>query len=236
MATSHPGNIGAAARAMKTMGITDLRLVSPKQYPSAEASARAAGADSVLETAQVCETLDEALKGCTFVLGTTARKRSLTWPVVNPREAGELLAQESLRGPVAIVFGTERTGLTNEQMTRCHQLVNIPSNPEYSSLNLAAAVQVLSYEVRMQYKAERDVEPTPADDDPRATADNMTGYFEHLERTLVRIGFLDEGSPGRLMPRLRRMYARTRPTLNEVNILRGILTETDKSVRKGEEQ
>ncbi len=228
--TSHPGNIGAAARAMKTMGLSDLRLVAPQQFPCAEATARAAGADSVLEAAQVCDTLDEALEGCSFVLGTTARKRSLTWPVVDPREAGELLAAESAGGEVALVFGRERSGLTNDQMVRCHQLVNIPSNPEYSSLNLAAAVQVLAYEVRMQLEARQGVEEAPVADDPVATADNMEGYFRHLEKTLVAIGFLDADNPGRLIPRLRRLYARARPTLNEVNILRGILTETDKSI------
>ncbi|CAG0911048.1 unnamed protein product, partial [Cyprideis torosa] len=148
--TSHPGNVGAAARAMKTMGLSQLCLVNPKGYPCVEATARAAGADDVLANAWVVETFDEALQGCVYVLGTSARLRSLAWPVVNPREAAALASIESMNGDVAVVFGTERTGLTNDQMARCHQLININTNPDYSSLNVASAVQVLSYELRMQ--------------------------------------------------------------------------------------
>lgn len=239
--TSHPGNIGAAARAMKTMGLTDLWLVNPGQFPCAEATARAAGADSVLEAATVVDTLDDALEGCCFVMGTTARKRSLTWPVVNPREAACSVEQELSGGRVALVFGRERSGLTNDQMVRCHKLINIPSNPEYSSLNLAAAVQVLSYELRMQFESGRVNAGSQGDSTPGrpeealATAENMASYFSHLERTLVSIGFLDSQNPGRLIPRLRRLYARARPTLNEINILRGILTETDRSIVRASE-
>lgn len=235
--TTHPGNIGAGARAMKTMGLSNLALVRPQGYPCVEATARAAGADDILANAVVVDDLEAALEGCIFVMGTSARLRSLAWPVLGPREAAQKMGEESLSGEVALVFGTERTGLTNDEMARCHMLVNIPTNPDYSSLNVASAVQVLSYEMRMQSLnvGAAPLVDAPADDNHRtqpATSEQMEGYFEHLERLMAETGFSNPENPGRLMPRLRRLYNRARPTFEEVNILRGILTSAQKAYKQ----
>lgn len=229
--TSHPGNIGAAARAMKTMGLTRLYLVNPQDYPCVEATARAAGADDVLANAAICESLDEALVDCTLVMGTSARLRSQRWPILDPREAAGDFSQETSSGEeVALIFGTERTGLTNDEMTRCHKLINIPTNPDYSSLNVASAIQVLSYELRMHAVIQGDVAGVDSKKDVElAPAQNMEGFYEHLQSVLINIDFLNAENPGHLMPRLRRLYNRARPTLEEVNILRGILTATQKA-------
>ncbi len=224
--TSHPGNIGAAARAMKTMGFSDLVLVRPRQFPCADATARAAGADDVLANARVVDSLEEALAGCVWVAGSSARSRSLDWPVIEPRDAAASVAQELRHGPVAILFGRERNGLTNEELGFCHALLHIPSNPHYSSLNLAAAVQLVAYELHLALR-EDDARPAPAEEPP-AGAHDMEGLFDHLQRTLIQIGFLDADNPRLLMPKLRRLYNKARPTLTEVNILRGILTDTCK--------
>jgi tRNA (cytidine32/uridine32-2'-O)-methyltransferase len=204
--TSHPGNIGAAARAMKTMGLGRLYLVEPKTYPDAGATARASGADDVLASAQLCADVDEALQGCRFVIGASARSRSIPVPLVNPDECAQMLRTESETAEVALLFGCERSGLSNAEIDRCHFLVQIPSNPEYSSLNLAAAVQIICYE------------------DVPVAADEMERFYTHLEETLVALDFLDRSNPRMLMRRLRRLYNRARPDTNEVNILRGILT------------
>ena len=145
--TSHPGNIGAAARAMKTMCLKNLVLVDPKQFPHADASARASGADDILATAKVCSSLDEAIGDCSLVLGASARVRRLSWPMLDPRECAHVVMEATLENKIAILFGREHSGLTNEELSRCHYLVNIPSNSEYGSLNLAAAVQIISYEL-----------------------------------------------------------------------------------------
>ena len=218
--TSHPGNIGAAARAMKTMGLGNLRLINPKVFPSAEATARASGASDVLAAAQVFSSLDEALADCGLVLGASARMRSIPWPLVNARDGAALAAVGSGRTKVALLFGRERTGLTNEELERCHHLVNIPSNPEYSSLNLAASVQVMSYELRMA----ADIDPLPSDaDSPPATGREMEDFYRHLEETLLVTGFLNPDAPRQLMRRLRRLFNRVGLEHLEVNILRGIL-------------
>ena len=218
--TSHPGNIGAAARAMKTMGLSSLRLVRPKHFPSAEASARASSASDVLAAAQVCGTLDEALADCGRVLGASARMRSLPWPLVDAREGAAIAAEAAVSTPVAVVFGRERSGLSNEELERCHQLVNIPANPEYSSLNLAASVQVMAYELRMA----GDVPPLPSDDDSvPATGAEMEGMYSHLEQTMLQIGFLDPKAPRLLMRRMRRMFNRAQLEQVEVQIMRGLL-------------
>ncbi|MEJ2687494.1 MAG: tRNA (cytosine(32)/uridine(32)-2'-O)-methyltransferase TrmJ [Gammaproteobacteria bacterium] len=222
--TSHPGNIGAVARAMKTMCLEQLYLVGPKTYPSAEATARASGADDLLARARVCDTLDEALAGCSLVAGASARSRAIPWPLIDPRACAARLAARSASGPVALVFGREQSGLSNEELDRCQLLVQIPSNPEYGSLNLAAAVQVLAYEL---LQAHRD---GPQDTDgasmehPPATVDELEGFYRHLERTLVSLEFLDPDNPRHLMRRLRRLYHRAALDRNEVNILRGILS------------
>ncbi len=225
--TSHPGNIGAAARAMKTMGLTDLVLVSPLLFPHPEATARASGAEDLLSGARVVPTLDDALAGCEFVLGASARQRSIPAPMFTPREACEKVASEYAGKSVALVFGRERTGLDNEELDRCHSLVTIPANPEYSSLNLAAAVQVLCYEMRVAHL--QPVGGGSRDQETRlATADEMAQLYEHLERVMLQTGFLDPENPKQLMRRLRRLFNRAQPDANELNILRGLLSSFER--------
>lgn len=237
--TSHPGNIGGAARAMKNMGLSRLVLVDPIDFPSSEAVARASGATDVLDNAQVVATLEEALAGCSVAFGTSARDRRIPWPLLDPRETGSAcIEQVGQGGEVALVFGREYAGLTNDELQRCHFHVHIPSNPDFSSLNLAAAVQVLAYEVRMAWlsmsgqpsKAEK-LETTSMLNAQPVTADELEHYYGHLEQTLIDIGFLDPAKPRHLMPRLRRLYGRSGISKLEMNILRGILTETQKVVR-----
>ena len=220
--TSHPGNIGATARAMKTMGLTKLLLVNPKQFPAAEATARASGADDLLLGASVCADIDEALEGCRLVIGASARSRRIPCPVIDPREGARRLASESGQGEVAMLFGGEQSGMNNEEIDRCQYLVQIPTNPEYGSLNLAAAVQIISYEILVVH--EKHCHTGPASDHVPVTADEMERFYEHLEQTLVALDFLDPGNPRKLMRRLRRLYNRARLDGNEVNILRGMLS------------
>jgi len=236
--TSHSGNIGAAARAMKNMGLRRLYLVKPHRFPHADATARASGADDLLAQATICVDLDEALAGCTLVVGASARLRNLTVPLLDPRQCAEQTLGELVAGDgqqVAIIFGREHSGLTNDELGRCHHLVHIPSDPEYSSLNLAAAVQVVSYELRMatnvlsgkDVNAEKEQEITETnaiDQEPLAPADDMARFYDHLQETLVTIGFLDANNPRIMMRRLRRLFNRARPSVTEMNILRGILT------------
>ncbi len=237
--TSHPGNIGGAARAMKNMGLTRLVLVDPEEFPSGKAVARASGATDILDGAHVVATLEEALVGCSLVLGTSARDRRIPWPLLDPRESGTVCVEQmQLGGEVALVFGREYAGLTNDELQRCQFHVHIPSDPEFSSLNLAAAVQVLTYEVRMAWLAAQGrpskvekLEVTAMHDALPVTADEMELYYRHLEETLVQIGFLDPAKPRHLMARLRRLYGRIAVSKLEMNILRGVLTETQKAVR-----
>ncbi|MCY1278571.1 tRNA (cytidine/uridine-2'-O-)-methyltransferase TrmJ [compost metagenome] len=237
--TSHPGNIGGAARAMKNMGLSRLVLVDPEDFPSVEALARASGADDILQSAQVVGTLEEALVGCSLVLGTSARDRRIPWPLLDPRECGKTsVEQVQAGGEVALVFGREYAGLTNEELQRCQFHVHIPSNPDFSSLNLAAAVQVLTYEVRMAWLAAEGlpskvekVETTAMLNAQPVTMDELELFYGHLESTLVEIGFLDPEKPRHLMSRLRRLYGRSGISKLEMNILRGILTETQKAAR-----
>jgi tRNA/rRNA methyltransferase/tRNA (cytidine32/uridine32-2'-O)-methyltransferase len=224
---------------MKNMGLSRLVLVDPEDFPSSDAVARASGATDILDGAQVVATLEEALVGCTLVLGTSARDRRIPWPLLDPREcATASLERAEQGGEVALVFGREYAGLTNEELQRCHFHVHIPSSPEFSSLNLAAAVQVLTYEVRMAWLAAQGqptkmekLETTAMLDAQPVTADELEHYFGHLEQTLIEIGFLDPAKPRHLMPRLRRLYGRSGISKLEMNILRGILTETQKAVR-----
>lgn len=226
---SHPGNVGAAARAMKTMGLSDLALVAPRRFPDADATALASGAADILAATEVYAGLDAAVADCTLVLGTSARPRRLSWPLSDARTAAERVARVGVGERAALVFGRERTGLTNHELERCHGLIQIPSNPEYSSLNLAAAVQVLCYELRMAVGATQNdpVTPTPAEAPP-AKASEMESFYAHLEAVLLATGFLDPTAPKLLMRRLRRLFQRARPDRNEVNILRGILTSVDR--------
>ncbi len=237
--TSHPGNIGGAARAMKNMGLNRLVLVDPQEFPSPKADARASGATDVLEAAQVVASLEEALVGCSLVFGTSARDRHIPWPLLDPREtAGKCLEQIQGGAEVALVFGREYAGLTNEELQRCHFHVHIPSDPAFGSLNLAAAVQVLVYEARMAWLAAEGqatkmhkVEAHAQANAQPVTADELEQYFAHLQQTLIEIGFLIPERPRHLMSRLRRLYGRAEVTRLEMNILRGILTETQKVAR-----
>jgi tRNA (cytidine32/uridine32-2'-O)-methyltransferase len=224
--TSHPGNIGGAARALKNMGLSRLYLVAPKDYPADRAVWRAASALDVLDNAVVVENLDEAITGCGLVVGTSARERRIPWPLVNPRECGTRVWQEAAEHDVAIVFGREDRGLTNEELHKCTYHVHIPSNPDYSSLNLAAAVQVICYEIRMASLAdEAGVLPSFDDwDQPPAKVQDLEMYYQHLEQALVDIGFHDRENPRQTMTRLRRLYGRIRLDEMELSILRGVLT------------
>jgi tRNA/rRNA methyltransferase/tRNA (cytidine32/uridine32-2'-O)-methyltransferase len=223
--TTHPGNIGAVARAMKNMGLTDLALVTPRHFPHEEATARASGAEDVLASAVVVDTLDEALAGCHFAAGASARTRAIEWPTYAPRECAARLIEESARGTVAVVMGPEKSGLSNEHLDRCQALLTIPTNPDFSSLNIAMAVQVITYELRL---ATLDATPEEPPEIPPATGEEMEHFYRHLEDVITRTGFLDPDNPRTLMRRLRRLFNKSQPDQNEVNILRGILTSVDR--------
>ena len=218
----HPGNIGAAARAMKTMGFADLALVAPREFPHPNAEAMAAGAGDVLRTARVCSSVAEAVGDCTRVVATTARSRSLSLPVFEPREWAPRWASGSLGSQVALLFGSERVGLTNEVLDSCQEMVSIPAGSSYSSLNLAQAVQVLCYELHLTQAQAR-----PPDDHEPVEQAELELFFAHLEQVLIGLAFLDPDNPRLLMRRLRRLFARAAPDFNEVNILRGILTAVE---------
>lgn len=239
--TSHPGNVGAAARAMKNMGLSRLYLVEPRDYPSPKAVWRAANAGDVLDSAVVVETLAEAVGDCGMVVGTSARERRIPWPLLTPRECGERSWAESAEHEIAIVFGREDRGLTNEELQQCHFHLHIPSNPEYSALNISAAVQVICYEIRMAYLTAQDGKlPHFEDwDQPPAQQQDLEYYYAHLQETLETLGFLEPDNPRQTMTRLRRLYGRIRPDQMELSILRGMLTatqnyifHTDNKIRK----
>jgi len=230
--TTHPGNIGAAARAMKNMSLERLCLVSPKAFPHADATARAAGADSILERCQVYDSLDQALSGCRLVVGASARLRTVEWPQLLPRACAEEVWREAQQGEVAILFGRESSGLRNSELDRCQYLVHIPANPEYSSLNIAQALQVIAYEIHLQSLSGAAEAAEAADQ--VATADQMEGFFLHLQQAMEDTGFSNPGQSGKLQRRLRRLFFRARPDREEINILRGILSAAQgrKSMRR----
>lgn len=232
--TTHPGNIGATARAMKNMGLTRLFLVNPQRYPNVDATARAAGADDILARAVICNTLDEALTGCGLIFGASARSRKIPWPQLDPRLAAERAIGSAGGGEAAFVFGREHAGLSNEELDRCNYLVSIPTNPEFSSLNVAAAVQVISYELRMFAQS------APAEaalNEPLASAEERERFYRHLERILTDLEFLNPDNPRHLMRRLRRLFNRVELDKNEINILRGILTAVEsRALRPGRER
>ena len=240
--TSHPGNIGAAARAMKNMGLTELYLVSPLMFPHEKAVWRSASAADVIHNAKVVSTLDEALEGCQLIMGTSARDRRIPWPMLEPKSCGELaVAEHALGHEVAIIFGREDRGLKNEELQRCHYHVNIPTGEAYSSLNLAMAVQVLSYEIlQAQLQADASTEGAISrktlDDNnwdmDFADSQAVELMVEHLEQTLIEVGFHDPENPRQLMTRLRRMFNRIRMDKMEVNIFRGFLTAVNRKGRK----
>jgi tRNA (cytidine32/uridine32-2'-O)-methyltransferase len=221
--TTHPGNIGAVARAMKTMGLSRLHLVRPKSFPNAEAVARASGADDLLAIAQSHGELPDALRGCRLVMGASARLRTLEWPLLEPGECARRLLAEAHEGDVALVLGRESSGLTNDELAHCHFLAHIPSSPTFSSLNVASAAQIFAYEIRRTW---REVEGLRIEDkgwDP-APAEAMEGFFTHLAQALVDTGFSDPKQSRKLIRRLRRLFNRARPDMTELNILRGILS------------
>lgn len=230
--TSHQGNIGSAARAMKTMGLSDLVLVDPIEPPQSHASALAAGATDILAAARTVSTLAEATADCRLVMATSARSRTLDWPMLNPRQAGKQAVSEGQHGKVALVFGRENSGLTNEELQQSQFHIHIPANPDYSSLNLAMAVQTLSYEVRMAWLNESD---TVADTEPSTvypSNDDMERFYQHLQSSLTTSGFIIRQHPGQVMSKLRRLFTRARPEENELNILRGMLSVYDKRMAR----
>lgn len=230
--TTHPGNIGAAARAMKTMGLRSLFLVQPAAYPSPEATARAAGAADILDQATVCESLDQALTGCVLVAGASARARSLSGPQIDAHACAGRLLEATARGPVAVVFGRESSGLSNRELEHCHYVLQIPADPEYSALNLAAAVQIVAYELWTAAPGTPPRSPGSADSTPLATADELAGFFAHLERVLAGVGFLDPDRAPHTMRRLKRFYTRAHPDRTELNLLRGVLSAVEESNRR----
>jgi len=220
--TSHPGNIGAVARAMKNMGLTELYLVAPKEFPSERAVWRAASADDLLATAKVVESVAEAVKDCSLVVGTSARDRRIPWPMVNPRECGQRMIKEAAHHQVAVVFGREDRGLTNEELHKCNYHVHIPTNQEYSSLNLAMAVQVICYELRMAMDEPSEI--SEEWDMPLADQEGVELLFGHLEKVMVEVKFHELDNPRQTMTRMRRLFNRVRMDKMELGILRGFLT------------
>lgn len=219
--TSHPGNIGAVARAMKNMGLCTLYLISPKTFPSAEATVRASGADDILCSARICNTLDEALDDCRLVIGASARSRSIAWPEVDPGDCAEMIVNSAVDTNIALLFGREHSGLTNAELDRCHYLLKIPTNPNFSSLNLASAVLVVAYELfRCMGKSQMRGGPELT----YATAGQIESFFQHLYQTLCELRFIHPDRSRSIMRRLRRLFIRTRLEKKEIDILRGILS------------
>ena len=242
--TKHTGNIGAVARAMKNMGLVDLRLVDPKNALDRQAYERAAGAVDVLDKAVICASIDEAVADCSLVVGTSARGRRIPWPLLPPRECAARAVGEASTARVALLFGREDRGLTNEELQRCNLHLHIPTDDEYSSLNLAMAVQVICYELRLAWldavagntadsnNSDINADPMAQWDIDFATADELERFFVHLEQTLTDLGFLKPRAPKQLMTRLRRLFTRTRLDEMEISILRGVLTAAQSWVDK----
>jgi tRNA (cytidine32/uridine32-2'-O)-methyltransferase len=235
--TTHPGNIGATARAMKTMGLRQLVLVEPKIFPDADATARASGADDILAEAIIHQTFQEAISDCHFVFGTSTRNRSIPWPLHTPAQAAEqavnMMVEDST---VAIVFGRESSGLANEELELCNAMIQIPTDAEFSSLNIASAVQIIAYEIRKNLleigsESEQATEKTPP-----ANADQIQQLYEHLQQCLIDIDYFDPDKPRRLMRRLKRIINRSHLDVNEYNIARGILSAAQEAAKKSEDR
>jgi len=232
---THPGNIGAAARAMKTMGLSQLRLVQPKHFPCAEATARATGADDILVNAQCFETFEESLRDCHIIFGASVRQRAIAWPTLTPKACAEKALE--CADNVAIVFGREQSGLTNQELELCNYLVTIPTNPTFCSLNVAAAVQILAYELRIKHeelKIKNDNSSAKTvfpKFHPPASAEAIAQFYQHLEQALIDIDFLKPQNPRQLMRHLHRLFNRVQLLDSEVSLLRGILTAAQKSVQ-----
>ena len=227
--TTHPGNIGATARAMKTMGLQNLVLVNPSNYPSAEATVRASRADDVLQKAQVYDSLETAIANSHIIIGTSARQRRHDAPLLTPRELSNLVAEHAEQ-KVSILFGTENSGLTNEELSFCHYQVYIPANPEYSSLNLASAVQLIAYDLRMKHLELSDSAILPNADHVPVEAGLMHGFYEQMIEVMIKTGYLNPDNPKQLSLRLKRMYNRMNPEHSEYQILRGFLSSIEKSL------
>lgn len=230
--TSHTGNIGSAARAMKTMGLKYLYLVDPVTAPDGKSHALAAGATDVLGNAVIVGTLQEAIADCGLVVGTSARSRTLSWPMLDSRECGAKLIQEAQNYPVALVFGRENSGLSNEELQQCNFHVCIEANPEYSSLNLAAAVQTLCYEIRMHYLSEQRAPYADRENEDSSypLSKELENFYGHFEETFLKAGFVRPKHPGAIMAKVRRMYNRTRLEAQELAILRGMLSAVDRVI------
>ena len=226
---SHPGNIGAAARAMKTMGYADLALVRPRHFPDPDATAMAAGADDVLAGARLFDSLEAALAGCTLAAGFSARGRDLSHPPVALREAAPELVAVAADATVALVFGNETSGLSNEELLRCQRLVHIPANPAYSSLNLAAAVMVACYELATTSAAHA---LPPSGGGEAATHADIEGFIAHLQSSVVESGYVDPANPGRFAERMRRLFARSGLEREEVRVMRGMLAAFERKMRR----
>jgi len=220
--TFHPGNIGAAARAMKNMGLSQLYLVNPGEFPHPEADSRAAGGSDLLRQAVVVDSLEAAIADCPLVIGTSSRNRNLPWPMLNARQCGEQVVREAVQAPVAIVFGRERMGLHNDELRLCHFHVAIDADPAYPVLNVSAALQVICYEIWMAQAAARPQAPEPPREYPDQAA--MAHFYQHLETTLKQIGFILPQHEGKTLTKLQRFFNRGRPELLELNMLRGILS------------
>ena len=231
VSTSDCRNIGSAARAMKTMGLSQLVLVDPLEMPNGQAQALAAGATDVLANAKVVGAMEEAVNDCGLVVGTSARSRTLPWPMLEPRNCGEKLIDEASDYPVALVFGRESSGLTNEELQLCHFHVQIPANPEYSSLNLAMAVQTLSYEVRMAYLASQEQTLERNNEQGYPVVEETERFYQHFEQALKATGFIVPSHPGLVMTKLRRLFNRARPDSKEVKMMRGILASVERAAK-----
>jgi len=240
---SHPGNVGAAARAIKNMGLSQLVLVEPQEFPDPRALWRAAGAKDLVNSARVVQSLDEAIGDCQFVVGTSARERRIPWPLVNPKVCAERIFQQPVDTKIAVMFGREDSGLTNEELQRCNLHVNVPTSDNYRSLNLAMAVQIITYELRMRFlglSTEPVAEQRPSTscetdemddwDEPLATAEDIERLQQHLAETLAQLEFFDPANPRQLLTRIRRFFVRSRMDQMELNILRGVLTEIQKKI------
>ncbi|WP_434359074.1 tRNA (cytosine(32)/uridine(32)-2'-O)-methyltransferase TrmJ [Parasalinivibrio latis] len=232
--TTHSGNIGSASRAMKVMGLKNLVLVAPECTVDGQAIALAAGASDIANNARIVNTLEEAIADCGLVVGTSARSRTLDWPMLDPRQCGRKLVEEAATHPVAVVFGRERTGLTNEELQLCHYHVYIPANPEYSSLNLAMAVQTVSYEARMAWLESLEYSEEKKMEEEYPRSEELELFYGHLESVLSQTGFIRKKHPGMVMNKLRRLFNRARPEIQELNILRGVLSSVEKLMQKGD--
>ncbi|MBS0351574.1 MAG: RNA methyltransferase [Proteobacteria bacterium] len=223
---SHPGNIGAVARAIKNMGLSRLYLVAPEKFPHPEATFRAVGADDILKSAVVTDNLGQALADCHLVYGTSARTRHLGWPLCGARECAQQIVALGPQQQVAVVFGRESSGLTNQELAYCNYHVHIPTAPDFSSINLAAAVQICAYEIYMAHQPQSG--KMDSEQELPATNEQILGFYTHLESTLINIGFLNPHHPKKLMQRIKRLFSRAQIDHTEINILRGVLTAIDK--------